>query len=133
MKNKGLSLLLLLLGGAAVYYVIKNKKKKLKGSVIVDPLGPGQFPDPSGNFHEDYPEYPMVPHSATTEQLATQLRSQMQPSTSILQQIQNMKPVEAITYQRLYKPDIDAEQQKDAYQTMYANIGGQKMGVPYCV
>jgi len=121
MKNKGLSILLLLLGGAAVYYIIKNKKPKLKGSVIVNPLDKGEFvPDVSKNI-------------VTTEKLVTQLNSQMQPQPSILQQIQNMKPLEAITYQTFYKPDIEAEQQKDAYQTIYANIGGQKMGVPYCV
>jgi len=121
MKNKGLSILLLLLGGAAVYYIIKNKKPKLKGSVIVDPLDKGEF----------IPDQSIM--TTTTKQIAKQLNSQMQPQPSILQQIQNMKPLEAITYQTFYKPDIEAEQQKDAYQTMYANIGGQKMGVPYCV
>jgi hypothetical protein len=133
MKNKGISLLLLLLGGAAVYYIIKNKKPKLKGKIIIDPLDKGEFPDPSGKFPSDYEEFPMVPHNATTEQVSMQLNSQMQPQPSILQQIKNMAPVDTITYQTYYKPDINAEQQKDAYQTMYANIGGQKMGVPYCV
>jgi hypothetical protein len=105
MKNKGLSLLLLLLGGAAVYYYYKNNKtKKLRGSVIVDPLDKGEFvPDVAQN-------------TLTTEQIVTQLNSEMLPNTSILSQIQQMNPVDTITY-----------------QTYYAKIGGQKMGVPYSI
>jgi hypothetical protein len=121
MKNKGLSILLLLLGGAAVYYIIKNKKPKLKGSVIIDPLDKGEFvPDVAKNV-------------VTTEKLVTQLNSEMQTQPSILSQIKNMKPIDAITYQTYYGKGSDAEQNNSSYQTMYANIGGQKMCVPYCV
>lgn len=121
MQNKGLSLLLLLLGGAAVYYVIKNSKKKLKGSVIVDPLDKGEFvPD-------------VVKNNVTTEQIVTQLNSQFQQSPSILSQIKNMKPIDAITYQTYYGKDSNAANDNTSYQTMYANIGGQKMGVPYSI
>ena len=120
MKNKGLSLLLLLLGGAAVYYIVK--KKKLKGSVIIDPLDKGEF----------IPDQSIM--TTTTEQIATQLNSQMQPSTSILQQIQNMKPVENVIYEKYYTKDSEAANTNTPYQTLYANIGGQKNNsVPYCV
>lgn len=134
MKNKGLSLLLLLLGGAAVYYYYKNSKKKYKGSVIVDPLDKGEFPDDSGKFPSDYEEFPLVPKRATTEQLSKQLRSANSVNISILDQIKEMqKPNPVITYQKFYKPDIDAVEPEQSYQSFYATINGKRVGVPYSI
>lgn len=115
MKNKGLGIVLLLLGGYYAYYLLKKKKPILdrrRGEVIVDPLGPGEFPDNDGNFPSDY-DFPLIPKGYTTEQIAINLNSQMQPNPSILSQIQNMQKVENI-----------------GYQTYYGQISGQKMGVP---
>ena len=114
MKNKGLGILLLLLGGYYAYYLIKKKKPivKRRGDIIVDPLLPGEFPDDEGNFPSDY-EFPLIPKGYTTEQISSQLNSQMQPQQSILQQIQNMKKVENI-----------------GYQTYYGQVSGNKIGVP---
>lgn len=119
MKNKGLSLLLLLLGGAAVYYYYKNSKKKYKGSVIVDPLDKGEFvPDISNSV----------------EKIATQLNSADSVNISILDQIKEMqKPSPVITYQKFYKPDIDAVEPEKSYQSFYATINGKKVGVPYSI
>lgn len=118
MKNKGLGILLLLLGGYYAYYLIKKKKPivKKRGDIIVDPLLPGEFADDQGNFPSDY-EFPLIPKGYTTEQISTQLNSQMQPQQSILQQIQNMKPIDDITY-----------------QTYYASINGSKKNdVPFTI
>ena len=115
MKNKGLGIILLLLGGYAAYYLLKKKKPiidRRRGSVVVDPLGPGEFPDDKGNFPSDF-EFPLIPKGYTTEQISVELNSQMQPNPSILSQIQNMTKVENI-----------------GYQTYYGQISGQKMGVP---
>lgn len=117
MKNKGLSLLLLLLGGAAVYYYYN--KKKYKGSVIVDPLDKGEF-------------VPDVTNSV--EKIATQLNSADSVNISILDQIKEMqKPSPVITYQKFYKPDIDAANPEQTYQSFYATINGKKVGVPYSI
>lgn len=117
MKNKGLSLLLLLLGGAAVYYFYN--KKKYKGSVIVDPLDKGEF-------------VPDVTNSV--EKIATQLNSADSVNISILDQIKEMqKPSPVITYQKFYKPDIDAANPEQTYQSFYATINGKKVGVPYSI
>lgn len=117
MKNKGLSLLLLLLGGAAVYYYYN--KKKYKGSVIVNPLDKGEF----------------VPDIANSvEKIATQLNSADSVNISILDQIKEMqKPSPVITYQKFYKPDIDAANPEQTYQSFYATINGKKVGVPYSI
>ena len=41
MKDQGILFILLLLGGAVVYSAMKKPIRR--GSVIVDPLGPGEF------------------------------------------------------------------------------------------
>lgn len=119
MKNKGLTLLLLLLGGAAAYYYYKNNKKKYKGTVIVDPLDKGEFvPDLTNSV----------------EQVVKQLNSADSVNISILDQIKEMqKPSPVITYQKFYKPDIDAVNPEQSYQSFYATINGKKVGVPYSI
>jgi len=115
MKNKGLSLLLLLLGGAAVYYYYS--KKKYKGSVIVDPLDKGEFVPDAANSVQD---------------VVTQLNSANSVNISILDQIKEMqKPSPVITYQKFYKPDVEADSKEQPYQSFYATINGKKVGVPY--
>jgi hypothetical protein len=52
MKDQGSLLILLLLGGVIAYAVINKPKRK--GTVIVDPLGPGQFIDDSADLLSDY-------------------------------------------------------------------------------
>jgi hypothetical protein len=52
MKDQGSLLLLLLLGGVIAYAVINKPKRK--GTVIVDPLGPGQFIDDPADLLSDY-------------------------------------------------------------------------------
>jgi hypothetical protein len=117
MKNKGLSLLLLLLGGAAVYYYYN--KKRYKGSVIVDPLGPGEFvPDVTN----------------TVQEVVSQLNSADKVNISIVDQIKEMqKPSPVITYQKFYKPDLQLNEPEQSYQTFYATINGKKMGVPHTI
>lgn len=117
MKNKGLSLLLLLLGGAAVYYYVKNSKKKLKGSVIVDPLDKGEF---------------VLEQTKSVEDATKELNSSNSVNISILEQIQKMnEPTPVITYQKYYKPDLDAANPEQTYQSFYATINGKRVGVPY--
>jgi len=114
MKNKGIGIILLLLGGYAAYYLLKKKKPTTtrRGSVVVDPLDKGEFPDDKGDFPSDY-DFPLIPKGYTTEQIAINLNSQMQPNPSILSQIQNMNRVENI-----------------GYQTYYGQVSGHKIGVP---
>jgi hypothetical protein len=52
MKDQGSLLILLLLGGVIAYAVINKPKRK--GTVIVDPLGPGQFIDDPADLLSDY-------------------------------------------------------------------------------
>jgi hypothetical protein len=52
MKDQGSLLLLLLLGGVIAYAVINKPKRR--GTVIVDPLGPGQFIDDPADLLSDY-------------------------------------------------------------------------------
>ena len=52
MKDQASLLLLLLLGGAIAYTVINKPKRR--GTVIVDPLGPGQFIDDPADLLSDY-------------------------------------------------------------------------------
>jgi hypothetical protein len=52
MKDQGSLLILLLLGGVIAYAVINKPKRK--GTVIVDPLGPGQFIDNPTDLLSDY-------------------------------------------------------------------------------
>jgi len=52
MKDQGSLLILLLLGGVIAYAVINKPKRK--GTVIVDPLGPGQFIDDPAYLLSDY-------------------------------------------------------------------------------
>jgi len=52
MKDQGSLLLLLLLGGVIAYAVINKPKRK--GTIIVDPLGPGQFIDDPADLLSDY-------------------------------------------------------------------------------
>ena len=43
------------------------------------------------------------------------------------------KPSPVITYQKFYKPDIDAVEPEKSYQSFYATINGKKVGVPYSI
>jgi hypothetical protein len=52
MKDQGSLLLLLLLGGVIAYAVINKPKRK--GTIIVDPLGPGEFIDDPADLLSDY-------------------------------------------------------------------------------
>lgn len=52
MKDQGSLLILLLLGGVIAYAVINKPKRK--GTVIVDPLGPGQFINDPAKLLSDY-------------------------------------------------------------------------------
>jgi hypothetical protein len=52
MKDQGSLLILLLLGGVIAYAVINKPKRR--GTVIVDPLGPGQFIDDPADLLSDY-------------------------------------------------------------------------------
>ena len=52
MKDKGSLLILLLLGGVIAYAVINKPKRK--GTIIVDPLGPGEFIDDPADLLSDY-------------------------------------------------------------------------------
>jgi|TARA_R110002126_G_scaffold288316_1_gene441943 hypothetical protein len=52
MKDQGSLLILLLLGGVIAYAVINKPKRK--GTIIVDPLGPGEFIDDPADLLSDY-------------------------------------------------------------------------------
>jgi hypothetical protein len=52
MKDQGSLLLLLLLGGVIAYAVINKPKRR--GTIIVDPLGPGEFIDDPADLLSDY-------------------------------------------------------------------------------
>jgi hypothetical protein len=52
MKDNAGLLILLLLGGVVVYAAVNKPKRR--GTVIVDPLGPGQFIDDPADLLSDY-------------------------------------------------------------------------------
>jgi len=116
MKTRDLILLALVIGGGYWYY-----KKYMQKPQVTQPGTPDVPGAENISVKED-----MV--KAATEQL----NSSNSVNISILDQIKEMnKPTPVITYQKFYKPDIDAANPEQSYQTFYASINGKRMGVPY--
>jgi len=111
MKTRDLILLALVIGGGYWYY-----KKYMQKPQVTQPGTP------------DVPGKETISVKEATEQL----NSSNSVNMSILDQIKEMnKPVDVISYQKYYKPDIDAANPEQSYQSFYATINGKRIGVPY--